>query len=783
MSDHTPVPEADSGDATNFIRDIIDEDIATKKYDGRVVTRFPPEPNGYLHIGHAKSICLNFGLAADYNGICNLRFDDTNPETEDPEYVAAIIRDIKWLGFNWEDRLYFASDYFEQLFDCAVKLIKDGNAYVDSQSDDELRQARGTVTKPGSESPYRDRSPEENLDLFTRMRAGEFKDGEHVLRGKIDMSSTNMKLRDPLLYRIRHAHHYRRGDDWCIYPMYDFAHPLSDAIEGITHSVCTLEFVNNRALYDWVLDNAWTTPRPYQYEFNRLNLSYMVMSKRKLLQLVEGHLVDGWDDPRLPTLAGLRRRGVTPEAIRDLCDRIGVVKTDTRIDIALLEYSIRNDLNYRSPRVMAVLRPLRVVITNYPEAETEWLDAPYWPHDVPKEGSRKVPFSRTIFIERDDFMEDPPRKFYRLAPGREVRLRYGYFLTCNEVIKNPDTGEIDELRCTYDPATRGGDAPDGRKVKATLHWVSAEHAVTAEVRVYDRLFSVPTPEDGDEDWQTFINPKSNLVLTDARVEPSVLNDSADTRYQFERQGYFWRDPVDSSGDHLVFNRIVTLRDSWAKIVQERSVDLGSEESDPSDSDQMAETDGDTAEPVLKRLPRLNAERQKRADAYVADLGLDSEDAALLSASNGLASFFETAVKEGGSPRTMANWILHELLRELKGQSLASLPVTPGHLVELVSLVDDATISGRIAKDVFSEMIASGDRPAAIVESKGLRQVTDADSLGAIVATIVAENPDKTSAYRDGKKGLIGFFVGQVMQQTAGKANPALVRKLLEDRLA
>ncbi|MDI9549416.1 MAG: glutamine--tRNA ligase/YqeY domain fusion protein, partial [Chloroflexota bacterium] len=467
---------ANNGDAAepvDFIREIIREDMRKGTYGGKVLTRFPPEPNGWLHIGHAKSITLNFGVAAEFGGLCNLRFDDTNPETEDPAFVEAIQRDIRWLGFDWDDRLYFASDYFDQFYEFAVQLVKMGKAYVDSLSEEEIREYRGTVLTPGRPSPYRVRSVEENLDLLARMRRGEFPDGAHVLRAKIDMASPNMKKRDPLLYRIRHAHHYRTGDKWCIYPFYDYAHPLSDAIEGITHSICTLEFENNREIYDWLVDNLIEPPQPRQYEFARLNLDYTVMSKRKMLQLVNEGYVSGWDDPRMSTIAGLRRRGITPEAIRTFSEKVGVAKANSRVDIALLEYCIRDDLNYRAPRVMCVLRPLKVVITNYPEGQVEQLDAPYWPHDVPKEGSRPVPFSREIYIERDDFMEDPPKSFYRLAPGREVRLRYAYIIRCDEVIKDPQTGEVTELRCTYDPATQGGAAPQGRKVRGAIHWVSA----------------------------------------------------------------------------------------------------------------------------------------------------------------------------------------------------------------------------------------------------------------------------------------------------------------------
>ena len=520
---------ANNGDAAepvDFIREIIREDMRKGTYGGKVLTRFPPEPNGWLHIGHAKSITLNFGVAAEFGGLCNLRFDDTNPETEDPAFVEAIQRDIRWLGFDWDDRLYFASDYFDQFYEFAVQLVKMGKAYVDSLSEEEIREYRGTVLTPGRPSPYRVRSVEENLDLLARMRRGEFPDGAHVLRAKIDMASPNMKKRDPLLYRIRHAHHYRTGDKWCIYPFYDYAHPLSDAIEGITHSICTLEFENNREIYDWLVDNLIEPPQPRQYEFARLNLDYTVMSKRKMLQLVNEGYVSGWDDPRMSTIAGLRRRGITPEAIRTFSEKVGVAKANSRVDIALLEYCIRDDLNYRAPRVMCVLRPLKVVITNYPEGQVEQLDAPYWPHDVPKEGSRPVPFSREIYIERDDFMEDPPKSFYRLAPGREVRLRYAYIIRCDEVIKDPQTGEVTELRCTYDPATQGGAAPQGRKVRGAIHWVSAQHALPVEVRLYDRLFLKPNPDDVEE-GKTFkdnLNPNSMEVVTEARVEPSVGDD-------------------------------------------------------------------------------------------------------------------------------------------------------------------------------------------------------------------------------------------------------------------
>jgi len=547
---------------SDFIREMIAADNRTGRHGGRVATRFPPEPNGYLHIGHAKSICLNFGIARDFGGMCNLRFDDTNPVTEDVEYVESIKADVRWLGFDWDDRLFYASDYFEALYNCGETLIAAGKAYVDSLNADQIREYRGTLTESGRDSPYRMRSADENLDLFRRMRAGEFPDGAHVLRAKIDMASPNLNMRDPVLYRIRRAHHHRTGDAWCIYPMYDYAHPISDALEGITHSICTLEFEDHRPLYDWLIANLPLQSRPQQIEFARLNLTFTVMSKRKLLQLVTEGRVNGWDDPRMPTISGLRRRGYTPEAIRAFCDEIGVAKRENVIDVGLLEYFVREDLNVRAPRAMAVLRPLKVVLENYPDDHKEDMDVVNNPED-PSAGTRKVPFSKTLYIERDDFMEDPPKKFFRLAPGREVRLRNAYLVTCQSVIKNT-AGEITELRCTYDPSTRGGDAPDGRKVKSTLHWVSADHAVEAEVRLYDRLFRSEMPGVGDADFLTEINPGSLEILTGCKVEPSLAAACAGTRFQFERLGYFCVDP-DSAAGRPVFNRTVTLKDSWARI--------------------------------------------------------------------------------------------------------------------------------------------------------------------------------------------------------------------------
>ncbi len=561
-------PEA-SKPVQNFIRTILDEDIKNGKNQGQVITRFPPEPNGYLHIGHAKSICLNFGLARDYSGRCHLRFDDTNPIKEEQEYIDSIMADVKWLGFDWDDHLYYASDYFEKLHDYAVELIKAGKAYVCSLSGDEIREYRGTLTEPGRESPYRKRSVEENLDLFARMRVGEFEDGAHVLRAKIDMSSGNINMRDPIMYRILHASHHRTGDTWCMYPTYDWAHGQSDAIESITHSICTLEFEDHRPLYNWYVEAIGFERQPQQIEFARLNLSYTLVSKRKLLKLVnEGH-VAGWDDPRMPTISGIRRRGYTPSSLRTFCDRIGVAKRDSMVDYALLEYCLREELNKNAPRVMGVLRPLKVVIENYPEDQVEEMEAVNNPED-PAAGTRMVPFSRVLYIERDDFMEDPPKKFFRLAPGREVRLRYGFFIKCVDVVKDEQTGEITELRCTYDPATRGGSAPDNRKVKATLHWVSAAKAVDAEVRLYDHLFTVENPAAvKDDEFESILNPNSLETLSNCKLELSLAGAEPGKMYQFERLGYFCVDSVDSTKDGLVFNKTVGLRDNWAKIQKAR----------------------------------------------------------------------------------------------------------------------------------------------------------------------------------------------------------------------
>lgn len=560
-SEPTPAPAY-----VDFIREIINQDQATGKHGGRVVTRFPPEPNGYLHIGHAKSICLNFGIAAQYNGTCNLRFDDTNPEKEEQEYVDSILADVRWLGFDWQDRLFYASDYYQHLYDFAEQLILLSRAFVCDLDPDQVRAHRGTLTEPGQNSPFRERSIEENLDLFRRMRAGEFPDGARTLRAKIDMASPNLNLRDPVLYRIKRATHHRTGDDWCIYPMYDYAHPLSDMLEKITHSICTLEFEAHRPLYDWCLETLNTPYRPQQIEFARLNLTHTVLSKRKLLTLVREGTVRGWDDPRMPTLAGFRRRGFTPEAIRAFCERIGVAKRDSIVDVTLLENALRDDLNLRAPRAMAVVRPLKIVLTNYPEGQVEWFEAQNNPED-PTAGTRQVPFSREIFIEQDDFREVPPKKYHRLSPGAEIRLRYAYIIRCVDVRKDPATGEIVEVHCTYDPESRGGSPADGRKVRGTSHWVSAAHSLAAEIRLYDKLFAVENPNSIPEgqDWRDFLNPLSLEVLTGCQVEPMLGEAAPGSIWQFERQGYFVADLVDSKPGSLVFNRSVTLKDTWAKI--------------------------------------------------------------------------------------------------------------------------------------------------------------------------------------------------------------------------
>ncbi len=785
MANNTP------GGGQNFVQQIVASDLDSGRVSPPIVTRFPPEPNGYLHIGHAKSISLNFGLAAEFGGRCHLRFDDTNPETEDMEYVRSIEDDLRWLGFNWGDNRFFASDYFEQLYQLALRLIDDGKAYVDSLSEEEIRDYRGTVTEAGRESPFRDRSAAENRELFEQMRDGVFKDGEHVLRARIDMSSPNMLLRDPVLYRIKHARHYRRGDEFSIYPLYDFAHPLSDAIEGITHSICTLEFEVHRPLYDWLVDALYPDPRPHQYEFARLFLDYTVMSKRKLLQLVnEGH-VSGWDDPRMPTIAGIRRRGITKEAVSSFCEMIGIAKADNRVDPGMLEFAIRDDLNARAPRVMCVLNPLKIVLTNIEEGTTEYLEAPFWPHDIPREGSRQIPLTREILIERDDFQEQPSRKFHRLSPGKEVRLRYGYIIRCEEVIHDA-AGEISELRCTYDPATSHGTVTEKGRVKATIHWVSAEEGRRAEVRLYDRLFSVANPDDVPEDGSfiDFINPDSLRIISDAVVEPGLITASSGERFQFERQGYFFVDPIDSRDGIPVFNQIVTLKDTWAKVSgqqdnQKRSSRVSTKKTgDLQKSDKkQGESISGVSEIQSPRDPfeNLSPEKLDLARGLVARFDLSGDDAALLVADPDWLAFFESVARLAQAP-SAANWIIHELKPVMSQDDLVSGKVSAENLAELIGLQTDGTVSSRMAKEIFRAMRTDGGSPADIMRAKGLSQISDCATLENVIDGVIGQFPDRVDSYRNGKTGLIGFFTGQVMRATDGQANPEMVKDILGRKL-
>ncbi|APR78654.1 Glutaminyl-tRNA synthetase [Minicystis rosea] len=758
--------------STNFIRDMIDAELASGR-KRTVVTRFPPEPNGYLHIGHAKSICLNFGLARDYHGVCHLRFDDTNPETEDMEYVESIQRDVRWLGFEWGDKRFFASDYYERLYQYAEQLIKAGKAYVCSLSEEEFKQYRGTAYEPGKPSPYRDRSVEENLDLFRRMRKGEFPDGAHVLRGKIDMASPNMKMRDWPFYRIRHTEHYRTGNTWSLYPLYDFAHCLSDLIEGITHSICTLEFENNRELYDWIIEAVGAVDpatRPHQTEFARLNLTYTVMSKRKLLELVEKKHVAGWDDPRMPTIAGLRRRGITPEALRDFAERVGVAKNNSTVELALFEHVIREDLNLRAPRVLAVLRPLKVVLENWPADEVEPIDAPYWPADVGKPGSRALPFARELYIDHDDFLESPPKDWHRLAPGREVRLRHAYVIKCESVVKDPKTGEVIELRCSVDRATRSGE-PAGRKVKGTIQWVSAAHALDAEVRLYDRLFSTEAPG-ASGDPLSELNPASLVTLTGCKLEPSLAQAKAEERFQFERLGFFFVDPIDSKAGHPVFNRTVALKDSWSRSTKVEP------KSEPAKASDKAE-----AKPAPKAAePKVEAELSPAAVALRDTHGIGEGEARILAGDEALRAFFDAAVATGASAKAVANWVVNDVRRELKAAGAKGLPFGGDALGELCALIEAGTISGKIAKEVFAEMVKTGGRPKAIVAQRGIEQIADTGAIEAAVTAVVNENADMAARYRAGNANLLGAFVGLVMKKTGGKASPKLVNELLKQKL-
>ena len=741
----------------DFLRTIVEEDLKSGKYE-EVVTRFPPEPNGFPHIGHAKSIVINFGIARDYKGHCNLRMDDTNPTTEDTKYVEALKDAVEWLGFEWGDDVRFTSDYFDQIHDYAVALIKMGKAYVDSTNEDEMRELRGTVTEAGKRSKFAERSIEENLDLFERMKNGEFKDGEHVLRAKIDMSAANMKMRDPLLYRIRHAHHFRAGDKWVIYPMYDFAHCLSDYIEGVSHSICTLEFENNRDIYNWVLDTLGLTPlRPYQHEFARLGINYTVMSKRKLLELVKGGQVDGWDDPRLPTIAGYKRRGYTPESILNFCDGIGIAKANSMVDVAQLEFSIRDDLNTKVPRVLCVLDPLKVTIVNYEGSEE--LDASYYPDDVPKEGSRKLPFSKEIYIERDDFMENPPKGYFRLTPEQPVRLKHAYIITCKEVIKDAD-GKIVEIKAEYHPDSKSGSDTSGIKVKSAIQWVEAKSAKEVEVRVYDRLFKDEAPE-GLED----VNPDSLKVIKNALIEPAVISDRPDKRFQFERQGYFYADPIDYTDEKPVFNKIVGLKDSYSKKKKTTA---------PKAQEKKVQVDGEVV--------AMSETQQTLFDKYTNVLGLNSEVANTLARDEKLSQFYEEALVSVNSPVSIANIVSNDVARELKEKQIDELKFSAKQIAELVKMVDDKTISSKIAKQVFEEMVKSGENPAQIVEAKGLVQISDPAKISPIIDEVISNNPDNVAKFKGGNTKLLGFFVGQVLKATGGKANPQVVNQLVAEKL-
>ncbi len=746
----------------DFLRSIVEEDLKSGKFN-KITTRFPPEPNGFPHIGHAKSICINFGIAEDYKGHCNLRMDDTNPTTEDTKYVEALKDAVQWLGFNWEGNVRFTSDYFDQIHDYAIALIKMGKAYVDSTNEEEMREFRGTVTQAGKRSPFAERSIEENLELFEKMKKGEFKDGEHVLRAKIDMSAANMKMRDPLLYRIRHAHHFRAGNKWSIYPMYDFAHCLSDYIEGVSHSICTLEFENNRDIYNWVLDTLkLTPPRPYQHEFARLGINYTVMSKRKLLELVEGGQVSGWDDPRLPTIAGYKRRGYTAESIITFCEQIGIAKANSMVDVAQLEFCIRDDLNTKVPRVMCVLEPLKVTIVNY-EGKEE-LDASYYPEDVPKEGSRKLPFSKEIYIERDDFIETPPKGYFRLTPEQPVRLKHAYIITCKEVIKDTE-GKIIEIKAEYNLASKSGSDSSGIKVKSAIHWVEAKTAKEVEVRLYDRLFKEEAPE-GIED----VNPDSLKVIKKALIEPAVINEKPDERFQFERQGYFYADPIDYTDETPVFNKTVGLKDSWGKkkkIPTQSAPKLKKEQ-----------IDGEVV--------AMSESEQALFDQYIS-LSISYEIANTLARDEKLSHFYKEAyddfkVQMGDiqAPTSLANIVANEIARELKEKN--ELKCTPKQVSELAKMIDDKTISNKIAKQVFEEMLKSGDNPAQIVKAKGLIQISDPSEISPIIDEIIAKNPENVEKFKAGNTKLLGFFVGQVLKATGGKANPQVVNKLVAEKL-
>ena len=769
----------------DFIRDMIRADVAAGKLGGKVVTRFPPEPNGHLHIGHAKAICIDFKIAQEFGGECHLRMDDTNPTTEDVSYVEAIQRDVKWLGFDWGEHLYYASDYFERYYELAERLIRLERAYVDDLSDEEFSGSyRGTITEAGKPSPYRSRSVTENLDLFRRMRKGEFKDGEKVLRAKIDMSSANMKMRDPPLVRIKHAHHYRTGDAWCIYPLYDYAHCLEDSFEGVTHSLCTMEFESARELYDWVIRATEVPHVPRQTEFARLNLTYTVMSKRKLLQLVEQKLVSGWDDPRLPTLAGYRRRGYTPESIRAFIGKIGVAKNLSTVDVALLESCVRDDLDTRSPRVWTILNPLPLTIESFPENEVEELDAPFWPAGTDAadtvapalRGSRKVLFSRNLLIEREDFAEVPAAGWKRLAPGKQVRLRHGYIVTCTRV--EHENGQVSRVFCTHDPATRGGIAADGKRIDGTIHWLSAAQTTDVEVRLYDRLFTCESPGDEGRDWLEDLNPAA-LTVVRAKGEPLLAQSKPGDRFQFERVGFFFADP-DSKPGAPVFNRTVPLKDGWAKQTARTAGAASSGVTSPAVPQAKRAAGAGAASPPAAAAP-LSAEAQ----ALVSGHGLTADEARILAQEPLLRALFDAAMATPAAAKhapSVASVLVNDLLGELRAKKLDALPFDGAAIVELVLLGQEGTISTKQAKEVLSEMIATGKPARAIASAKGMKQIASADTLGPIIDQVLAENEAVVARYRAGNANVFGAIVGMVMKRTEGQGNPKLVADLLKEKL-
>ncbi len=760
---------------SNFLVDIIAADLAAGRNAGRVVTRFPPEPNGFLHIGHAKSVLLNFGLASRFGGEAHLRFDDTNPTTEDVSYVESILEDVRWLGCDWGARVYYASDFFEEMYACAERLVREGKAYVDSQPVEAIREQRGSFERPGQDGPFRGRPADESLDLLRRMRAGEFPDGACVLRARIDMAHPNVLMRDPLLYRIRHARHHRTGDRWCIYPMYDFAHPLEDAFEGVTHSICTLEFESNRELYDWVLDNLgpWD-PRPRQYEFARLALGYTVLSKRKLLQLVTERCVSGWDDPRMPTLAGMRRRGVTPQALRDFAELIGVAKNNSVVDIGKLEFAIRGDLEDRAPRALAVLDPLPVVVTDWPEGRVDELDVPWWPGEPERGGSRKVPFGRELLIERDDFSEDPPPDWKRLAPGREVRLVGAYTLRCDDVVRGP-SGEIRALHCSHQPSSHG-QAPEGRGARGTVHWVHASRSLPVEVRLYDRLFRAEQP-DAEPDLLASLDPRSLRVVRGARAEPALSQAAAGSHYQFLRQGYFFVDPIDSTPGAPVFNRTIALRDSWS---------------------------GRAAQPESRRLrPRkeaaipgarqtragARAERRAADPAFAArvrrfhdELGLGDDEADLLAGDPALADYFEAALGAHGNARSIARWLSNDLLGLAHERQVGTLRLPGAAFGRFVALADCGRVTAAAGKALLASLVERGGDPEARMRELGLERVEDRSALERAVGSVLERCQAEVARYRGGETKLFGVLLGAVMRQTQGAADPALVRRILQERI-